>query len=251
MTDERQVVLITGAAGGIGSGLARGFAGKGDRVVINYRRSEKAALSLGEELEARHGSGTALAFQADVSHRDEVRRMFDAAEKRFGGVDVLINTAGLNLDRPFLEMSDEDWGTVVGAILTGTFACSQEFARRYRGGAGNIVNIGAVTAIRGRKNGANFCSARAGVLTLTKCMALELAPKIRVNCVTPGYIDTDEVMARYRLHEKESLERALSDIPMSRLGTTADVFQVVDFIVNTAGYVTGQNYFVDGGSYMH
>jgi 3-oxoacyl-[acyl-carrier protein] reductase len=157
----------------------------------------------------------------------------------------------VNIDRPFLEMTDEDWTTVLGTILTGTFMCSQEFARRYRGDEGNIINIGAVTAIRGRKNGANFCSARAGILTLTKCLALELSPKIRVNCVTPGYINTDEVMERYQLKEKENLERALSGIPMRRLGKPEDVFQVVDFIVNTASYVTGQNYFVDGGSYMH
>ena len=164
---------------------------------------------------------------------------------------VLINTAGLNIDKPFLEITDKDWSTVLGTILTGTFICSQEFARRYQGEAGHIITIGAVTALRGRKNGANYCSARAGVLTLTKCMALELAPRIRVNCVTPGYINTEEVMERYKLDEQENLERALSGIPMSRLGKTEDVFQIVDFLVNTTSYVTGQNYFVDGGSYMH
>jgi NAD(P)-dependent dehydrogenase (short-subunit alcohol dehydrogenase family) len=251
MAEEKKVVLVTGASGGIGSALARGFTGKGARVVINYLKSEQAARSLGEEINRRRGPGTALVLRADVSRRGDVRQMFEAAVDQFGGVDVLVNTAGLNLDRPFLEMTDEDWSTVLGTILTGTFLCSQEYALRYRGEAGNIVNIGAVTALRGRKNGANYCSARAGVLTLTKCLALELAPKIRVNCVTPGYINTDEVMERYHLHEQEHMERALGGIPMSRLGKPSDVFQVVDFIVNTAGYVTGQNYFVDGGSYMH
>jgi acetoacetyl-CoA reductase/3-oxoacyl-[acyl-carrier protein] reductase len=82
-------------------------------------------------------------------------------------------------------------------------------------------------------------------------MALELAPRIRVNCVTPGYINTAEVIERYNLDEQENLQRAISGIPMSRLGTPADVFQIIDFIVNTSSYVTGQNYFVDGGSYMH
>jgi acetoacetyl-CoA reductase/3-oxoacyl-[acyl-carrier protein] reductase len=82
-------------------------------------------------------------------------------------------------------------------------------------------------------------------------MALELAPRIRVNCVTPGYINTTEVMERYKLDEPENLERALSGIPMQRLGTPEDVFQIIDFIVNSSSYVTGQNYFVDGGSYMH
>jgi len=251
MVEDKKVVIVTGSSSGIGAALVRGFAGKGDHVVINYLKSEEAALKLCTEINARHGPGTALALKADVSRRSDVQWLFSQVIRKFDKVDVLVNTAGLNIDRPFLEMTDEDWSTVLETILTGTFICSQEFARCYRGKAGNIINIGAVTAIRGRKSGVNYCSARAGVLTLTKCMALELSPKIRVNCVTPGYINTEEVMERYHLNEKENLERALSGIPMSRLGSTEDVFQVVDFIVNTANYVTGQNYFVDGGSYMH
>lgn len=251
MSQEKKVILVTGSSRGIGAALARTFAEKGWCVVTNYLKSGQAALQGRDAINALGGPGAALAIQADVSRRVDVRRMFDQAVEKYKKVDVLVNTAGVNIDRPFLEMTDEDWTTVLGTILTGTFICSQEFASRYQGDDGNIINIGAVTAIRGRKNGANFCSARAGVLTLTKCLALELAPKIRVNCVTPGYINTDEVMERYRLSEQENLERALSGIPMSRLGTPEDVFHVIDFIVNTASYVTGQNYFVDGGSYMH
>jgi 3-oxoacyl-[acyl-carrier protein] reductase len=251
MAEANKVVLITGSSRGIGAGLARSFAEKNYGVAINYLKSEKAALEVRDAINTRCGTDTALAIRADVSQRSAVKEMFDQVYTRFKRIDVLVNTAGLNIDKPFLEMSDEDWSTVLGTILTGTFICSQEFARRYQGEAGHILNIGAVTAIRGRKNGANFCSARAGVLTLTKCMALELAPRIRVNCVTPGYINTTEVMERYKLDEPENLERALSGIPMHRLGTPEDVFQIIDFIVNSSSYVTGQNYFVDGGSYMH
>jgi 3-oxoacyl-[acyl-carrier protein] reductase len=251
MAEEKQVVLVTGSSRGIGAALARGFSEKGSFVIINYLRSEQAAFELRDDINAHSGPGTAFAIRADVSSRKDIRVMFDRSIEQFTKVDVLINTAGVNIDRPFLEMTDEDWSTVLGTILTGTFICSQEFAIRYRGAAGNIINIGAVTALRGRRNGANYCSARAGILTLTKCLALELSPKIRVNCVTPGYINTNEVIERYHLDEKENLEHALSGIPMSRLGAPEDVFQVVDFIVNAATYVTGQNYFVDGGSFMH
>ena len=251
MAEQKKVVLITGSSRGIGAGLARSFAEKGFGVVINYLKSKQAAGELLEGINARCGAGTALAIRADVGCRSDVTKMFDQVSAKFKRIDVLINTAGLNIDKPFLEMSDEDWSTVLGTILTGTFICSQEFARYYRGEAGHIITIGAVTALRGRKNGANYCSARAGILTLTKCMALELAPRIRVNCVTPGYINTAEVIERYNLDEQENLQRAISGIPMSRLGTPADVFQIIDFIVNTSSYVTGQNYFVDGGSYMH
>jgi 3-oxoacyl-[acyl-carrier protein] reductase len=248
---EKKVVLITGSSRGIGAGLAHSFAEKGYAVAINFLKSERAAREVMEAINARCGVDTALAIRADVGCRSEVSQMFDQVTTCFNRIDVLVNTAGLNIDKPFLQMTDEDWSTVVGTILTGTFICSQEFARRYQGNAGHIITIGAVTALRGRKNGANYCSARAGILTLTKCLALELAPRIRVNCVTPGYINTAEVIERYKLDEQENLEQALDSIPMRRLGTPEDVFQIIDFIVNSSNYVTGQNYFVDGGSYMH
>ncbi len=251
MAAEKKVALISGSSRGIGAALARGFAEKGYAVVINYHKSEQAAKKIEEEINDRCGRDTAVAIRADVGCRSDVSQMFDQVTTHFKQIDVLVNTAGLNIDKPFLEMTDEDWSVVLGTILTGSFICSQEFARRYRGDSGHIINIGAVTALRGRRNGANYCCARAGILTLTKCLALELAPRIRVNCVTPGYINTAEVIARYHLDQQENLERALTGIPMSRLGTPEDVFQVIDFIVNTSGYVTGQNYFVDGGSYMH
>lgn len=251
MAEEKKVVLITGSSRGIGAGLAHSFAEKGYAVAINYLKSEQAAGELSEGINARFGEDTALAIRADVGCRSDVSQMFDRVIALFKRIDMLVNTAGLNIDKPFLEMTDEDWSTVLGTILTGTFICSQEFARRYQGESGHIITIGAVTALRGRSNGANYCSARAGVLTLTKCLALELAPRIRVNCVTPGYINTAEVIGRYKLDEQEALEQALGSIPMSRLGTPEDVFQIIDFLVNTSSYVTGQNYFVDGGSYMH
>jgi acetoacetyl-CoA reductase/3-oxoacyl-[acyl-carrier protein] reductase len=138
----------------------------------------------------------------------------------------------------------------MNTILTGTFMCSQEFALRYKGSKGHIVNIGALTAIRGRLNGANYCSARAGVLTLTKCMALELAPKIRVNCVTPGFINTDEVTERYNLTQKDKLEQALLTIPLGKLGKPEDIFKMIYFIVSESNYITGQNFIVDGGKLM-
>jgi acetoacetyl-CoA reductase/3-oxoacyl-[acyl-carrier protein] reductase len=177
--------------------------------------------------------------------------MFDEARERFGGVDVLVNNAGVNRDGPFLAMSDEDWRVVLDSVLTGTFICSQEYARRYTGPEGHIVNLGATTGVTGRKNGANYCSAKAGVLTLTKCLALELAPRIRVNCVTPGHVKTEELVERFALDCPENLERALGSIPLGRLGRPEEVCQLVLFLVRQSGYVTGQNFIVDGGMFMH
>ena len=251
MNLEKKIILITGSSGGIGSQLANKFASQEYHVAINFLHAENSAKKLQESINCKYGEDSSILVRADVSKRNEVNKMFDEIEKRFGVPNVLINCAGINRDKPFLEMNDDEWTSVLSTILTGTFYCSQEYALRYKGDNGNIINIGALTAIHGRKNGANYCSARAGVVNLTKCMALELAPKIRVNCVTPGWINTSEVMNRYQLHSKEILENTLKKIPMGRLGTPNDIAEVVDFIVNGSSYITGQNYLVDGGMLMY
>jgi NAD(P)-dependent dehydrogenase (short-subunit alcohol dehydrogenase family) len=228
-----------------------GFADAGYRVVIHYLTSEAQARVVHEQVTTRHGDDAAFVAQADVADRSGVCRLFDEAHERFGGVDVLINNAGINKDGPFLDMSDADWRAVLDSVLTGTFICSQEYARRYTGQEGHIVNLGATTGVSGRKNGANYCSAKAGVLTLTKCLALELAPRIKVNCVTPGHVRTEELVERFGLERPENLERALRAIPLGRLGRPEEVCQLVLFLVRQSGYVTGQNFIVDGGIFMH
>jgi len=247
MVEGRKVVLITGASRGMGAHFASRFAQQGLRVAINYWKSEQKAAALLKDILEKHGQGVAVAIRANVASRRDVKRMFEFVIGHWKHVDILINNAGLNLDRSFLEMADEEWTIVIETILTGTFLCSQEFAKRYAGETGNIINLGALTAVRGRKNGANYCAARAGILTLTKCLALELAPRIRVNCVTPGWINTDEVMERYQLNREENFQQAVAKIPMRRLGTPEDVFRMIEFLVNTSSYVTGHNFFVDGG----
>ncbi len=247
---ESKVILVTGASRGIGATLATGFVKEGHRVVVNYAHSEGEAAALCESLAREGGGERVLLMRADVAKRDEVRAMFDRVVERFARVDVLVNNAGLNLDGPFLQMTDQQWDRVIATSLTGTFICAQEFALRFRGETGHIVNLGASTGIHGRTNGANYCSAKAGVITLTKCLALELAPKIRVNCVIPGWMETEEVMTRYNLHDPASYQETVGRIPLKRLGTTEDVFRVIRFIVQDSEYITGQNFFVNGGNFM-
>jgi acetoacetyl-CoA reductase/3-oxoacyl-[acyl-carrier protein] reductase len=176
--------------------------------------------------------------------------MFEQIYKKFGRLDVLVNMAGINRDGPLVSMGPEDWETVVATILTGTFYCSQAFAQRYSGNDGNIINIGAVTALSGRKNGVNYCSARAGILAMTKCLALELAPRIRVNTVTPGYIDTEEVRGRHQLTEPAKRAAAEARVPLGRLGVPDDIASMIAYLIQGGPYITGQNFQVDGGYYM-
>jgi len=244
------VILITGSSRGLGAFAAEGFSALGYTVVVNCSKSVKEAEALVRKIKSRHAGSEAAAIKADVSNRAEVRAMFDEIYGRFGRCDVLVNMAGVNLDGPFTEMTDDRWDRVVRTILTGTFICGQEFASRYRGENGHIINIGSVTATTGRKNGANYCSARAGVLNLTRCMALELAPRISVNTVTPGFIGTEEVMNRHSLRDREKHDEAVSRIPAGILGTPEDVFRAMDFLVRSSSYITGQNIIVDGGLMM-
>jgi acetoacetyl-CoA reductase/3-oxoacyl-[acyl-carrier protein] reductase len=241
------VVLVTGSSRGIGAALAAGFARAGHRVVVNHAHSADEAEACAAALAAEVGDRV-MCLRADVAERQAVRAMFEAAVTRFGRVDVLVNNAGLNLDGPFLTMTDEQWARVLATNLTGVFVCSQEFARRFAGEVGHILTVSASTAIQGRRNGANYCSAKAGVLALTKCLALELAPKIRVNCLAPGRIDTAEVMERLNLHDPATREAAIRATPAGRLGTPADVVRVARFLVEESDYITGQTFFVNGGA---
>jgi 3-oxoacyl-[acyl-carrier protein] reductase len=243
-------VLITGALSDIGRATAISFANAGYCVALNHRRKEEQAREFSDWLLHTCHTPRAQGFQADVRLRDQVATMFDQACQAFGKVDVLVNNAGTNLDRAFLAMSDEDWDGVIDTILKGTFICSQEYARRYAGSAGSIINIGAVTALKGRPNGANYCSARAGVLALTKCLAQELAPRIRVNTVTPGRIDTEELRGRYQLADAKNKSRLEREVPLQRLGTPDEVAEMILYLASAGQYITGQNFLVDGGLYM-
>lgn len=228
---DRNVVLITGALSDIGIATAQAFAGAGYAVVLNYRNRSEHAKKIAETLVRDWKAPHPIAIQADIRYREEVQSLFEQIYDTYGRLDVLVNNAGINQDRPFLEMSEEEWDTVVSTILKGSFLCSQEFARRYGGDSGNIINIGAVTGVKGRKNGANYCSARAGVLVLTKCMSMELAPKIRVNTVTPGFIDTETMRERYKFDDEHNRERYVQDIPLSRMGEPDDVASMIVFLV--------------------
>ena len=249
---KNKVVLITGSSKGIGAELAKYFALNKYFTVINYSRSRDCAEKLYKDITKKIDKKYLLLCKADVSNRKDVQTMFNKIIKSFGKLDILINNAGLNIDKPFLKLSDNDWQKVIQVNLTGTFNCSQEFAKCFgKRGNGHIINLGALTGITGRINGANYCSSKSGVLTLTKCLALELSPKIMVNCIIPGHVATEEVISRYNLTNKKKVSQEIQKIPMGRLGKTEDVCDLVDFIINKSKFTTGQKFFVDGGMFMY
>ena len=239
-------VLITGAGSGIGKACSKLFFNEGANLVLTDLKDKWLDNSI-NDISKESGIEKIC---GDVSKKSEVKNIVNFAINKLGSLDILINCAGVNIDKPFLQMDDNSWDEVVNTHLKGTFISSQEFAKQYQGCSGHIITLGAWCGIQGRINGANFCSAKGGILALTKCMARELAPRIAVNCLTPSAVDTDEVMSRYNLDTRKGLEKVLSGIPMDRLGKREDVIQMTEAILSSK-FTTGSNFFVNGGELMH
>ena len=246
---EDRVVVITGSSSGLGAEMIKDFAARGFGVCINYIMEKDAQAVYSEVLETTDES-KAMMYKANVADRDEVRAMFDAVIDKFGRVDILINTAGINRDAPFNELTDENWHAVISAHLHGHFVCSQEYVFHNPDNEGVIINLGAPCGQVGRKNGANFCAAKGAIFAFTKCIARELAPRIRVNCLVPGSVKTREVIERYDLDTEEGLAKEVATLPMGRLGEFEDIIKMVRCMVE-AEYTTGANFYANGGQTMH
>jgi NAD(P)-dependent dehydrogenase (short-subunit alcohol dehydrogenase family) len=164
-----------------------------------------------------------------------------------------VNNAGINRDGPFLAMTIDQWDAVIATNLRGAFVCAQHAARLMLANDGGvIINIGATTGATGRANGVNYCAAKAGLMVMTRCLALELAPRIRVNTVVPGLVPTDETSERFGLQDPETAERKAREVPLQRLGTCDDVASAVSFLCSEdASWITGQTLPVTGGKYMN
>jgi len=240
-------VLITGASGGLGQQLAVDFAREGADVTINYLSSAEAA----EEVVARikQANGQAMACRADIASSDDVNAMVEQVLATYGKVDILINNAGLSLDAPFLELSEDAWDQVVGVNLKGPFLVSQAVGRHMMAAKqGRIVNISATSAVQARAGNANYAASKAGLNMLTQSMALELGPYVNVNTVALGFVDSALVRD---LFTGEQIEQAKNGVPLKRMTTYEETSSFVLMLASdTASFVTGQTIPFDGGRVM-
>lgn len=245
MTDTGPLAVVTGGTRGIGLALSRRLVRLGYRTVALYRADKEAAQAAADE----HGL---TALRADVADSHSVREAARHILDEHGTPRVLVNNAGINIDRPFLELTESDWQRVLDTNLSGPFHLTQALApAMLAAGDGTVVNVGATTGIRPRGNGVNYAAAKAGLLQLTKCLALELAPTLRVNCLIPGMTETEELTTRFRLNEPQHRAAVLSEIPQRRIGSTDDIADALEYLVGPlSGYVTGQKLIVDGGQFM-
>ena len=243
-----RVALVTGAQQGIGRAIAIAFAAAGADVALNYLDDGSAAAAVAAEVE-RHGRRSLL-LQGDVSVVAQAQAMAAAAAQQLGRLDVLVNNAGIYPRVRMLEMAEADWDAVLDVNLKGTFFCSQAAARIMveRGTRGAIISLTS-RAIGGAIRGVHYSASKGGIVSLTRAMALELAPHgIRANAVAPGLTDTAQ--PRHGMTEAE-IAQASAALPLGRMATPADIAQTALFLASDASaLMTGQILHVNSGSYM-
>jgi len=244
---DGQRALVTGAASGIGRATAIALAEAGADVVVNHlgRPGDAEAVA-----EAARGHGVAAqVIEADVASRDAVRTMFAEVEKALGGVDILVNNAGISRPMPFLELTEADWRAVLDTNLTSVFHCCQAaLPGMLARGAGCVVNMASELGYLGRAGFAPYTASKGGMLTLTRSLAREFAPTVRVNAVAPGPVDTELLRGEIRTPEEEAAER---DIPMRRFGTPEEIAKTVVFLASPAGaFYCGDVLSPNGGALM-
>ena len=239
-----KTVVITGASRGIGSQCARVFAAAGYNVVINYNKSEERAQALLAELLAQGIS--AVAIKADVSDSAQANALIENSISLFGGVDVLVNNAGIGEQKLITDVTDEDWARMMGVNLNSAFYCTRKvLPHMINKKSGRIINISSLWGVCGASCEVHYSAAKAGLIGFTKALAKEVGPSgITVNCVAPGVIETDMNKAL----SEDDLDALCEETPVGRLGTTDDVAQMVLFLSQESGaFITGQVIGVNGG----
>ena len=235
---SNKVAIVTGGSRGIGRAIALELGAAGAKVVVNYFQNEDAAQAVATEIGG-------IAVQADVSTTEGCQRLIDAAVE-LGSLDILVNNAGVNRDTLMVRMSDEDWQYVIETNLNSAFRlcrAATEIMMHQR--SGSIINVTSVSGIRGNAGQANYAASKAAVAAMSSSLAKEMGRRgIRVNCVAPGFVQTDMVEAM----NPKVVESAKKMIPMRRLAQPLEIAKVVRFLASDdASYVTGQQWVVDGG----
>jgi NAD(P)-dependent dehydrogenase (short-subunit alcohol dehydrogenase family) len=243
-----RVALVTGAQQGIGRAAAIALAAEGAALAVNWLDDRDAAEETASAVRA--AGSEAVLVQADIGSVEAARRMVDEAADRFGRLDILINNAGIFPRAPFLELEEATWDAVHAVNLKGSAFCAQAAARRMIGfgRGGTIVNLSS-QAVRGSPNGVHYTASKAGIIGLTRGMAIELGPYgIRVNAVAPGIIDTAQ--PRYGMTE-EAMAAFGRSLPLGRIGRAEEVAEAILYLAgDRSSFMTGEVIQLNGGAYM-
>lgn len=234
-----KVAVVTGSSRGIGRAIAVRLAEEGCKVVINYSKDLDGA----KETQKLVGEDSMI-VKADVSKASDCKKLIEEAIKKFGRIDILVNNAGIFDRKSVNEVNEEDWEKIISINSKSVLFCSKYATPHMKSGA--IVNISSYGAFRSRPNRTIYAASKSAVIGLTQALAMELAPKIRVNAVAPGVTKTDII--KHILSSPEESKRRITKIPLNRLGEPEDVANAVAFLVSDeASYITGATILVDGG----
>ncbi|MCU4801532.1 beta-ketoacyl-ACP reductase [Halobacteria archaeon HArc-gm2] len=241
---DGQTCLVTGSSRGIGRGIAEDLGEHGAEVVVNYRSSEEAAHDVVDAIE--ESGGTAIAAQGDISKYEDMEALAERVHEAFGPLDVLVNNAGITVDKKFDNMTKEDWDAVIDVNLGGVFNVTHCFWDDIkRSETGRLINVSSVVGQQGNYGQANYATTKSGLFGFTRTLALELASTgSTANCIAPGFVATDmleEVPKRVQ-------EKILRRIPLDRFATIDDIAPVIRFMASEdSSYMTGQIIGVNGG----
>ena len=243
---QNQIALITGTSRGIGKAIALKL-GKDGATVIGTATTDEGVKSISNYLSEAGIKGKGIIL--NVNDTDQIRNLFTEIRKEFGEVTILVNNAGITRDDLLVRMKDEKWDEVIGTNLKAIFRLSREVLRSMMmARSGRIINIASIVGSTGIAGQSNYAAAKAGILGLSKSLAREVGSRnITINCVAPGFVDTDMTRA---LSEKQQQD-LLQHIPLKRLGEPEDIASAVSFLASpSAGYITGATLHVNGGMYM-
>ncbi len=244
---NKRIALVTGATGGLGTAMCKKLYDDGFHVIANYRNKQKADDWYA--MMRTDGYDIDL-FEGDVCDFDSMAKMIKEIESKFGGIDVLVNNAGITRDGRLAKMSKDDWHAVINTNLNSVFNCTRNVIEgMIERNFGRVINISSVNAQRGQFGQTNYSAAKAGMHGFTKTLAMEVAKYgITVNTISPGYIATDMVMA---VPEKVR-DQIVAQIPVGRLGGTNEVATLVSFLASDAtSFITGANYSINGGQHVY
>jgi 3-oxoacyl-[acyl-carrier protein] reductase len=248
MTQGKPVALITGAASGIGRAAAVALAEAGYNVAINYSRSEQAARETASLAQAK-GAKTLL-FQCDVSDDPSVRKMIAAVEKEFGRIDALVNNAGTTSNvKPsdFEAMTAEEWDRVFAVNVRGMFQVTRAATPLLKAARGSVVNTASIVGLRPGPQPLPYAASKAAVVSLTKLLALNLAPDVRVNAVAPGWMEGDWMKRMLADRYDDLMARRAKATPLRRCATSEDVAEVIVNLITSNRFVNGEIIVIDGG----
>jgi acetoacetyl-CoA reductase len=238
--------VVTGAARGIGRAIALELGRNGANVAVGYSTQAEAAEEVASQI--RQMGGDAFALQGNVARHDAVQQAVARIVERFGKIDYLVNNAGITRDRSLLRMTQDEWQAVIEVNLHSIFNMTNEvLPHMLQQGRGRVINISSVVGQAGNFGQTNYAAAKAGIIGFTKSAALELARKgITVNCIAPGFVETEMVAAM----PDEVLEQVLARIPMGRLGRPEEIAGLALYLLTHGDYITGQVIGINGGLYM-